>query len=48
MEFNTIMKKKTKQLSFLWKIIVMHHLMIPPYKSRLSDLADYNGQPLPE
>ena len=35
MKVNTVMNKKIKQLSFLWKIIVMHHLTIPPIKSTL-------------
>ena len=32
MEVNKVIKKKIKQLSLLWKIIVMHHLIRPPIK----------------
>ena len=32
MEVNKITNKKIKQLSLLWKIIVMHNLMRPPIK----------------
>ena len=30
MEVNTVMKNRIKQLSFLWTIIVMHHLTRTP------------------
>ena len=47
MVVNTVMKKKIKQLSLLWKLIVMHHLMRPTItKASLYALAEYNGQPM--
>ena len=35
MEVNKVIKKKIKQLSLLWTIIVMRHLIKPPIKITL-------------